>query len=444
VTQWAARLTTPAAVDPAAVRKRITADSLWLSSGYFVTAGSGFVFWILAALWIPQTQLGIEASVLSVVMAAAALASNGPGSALVVMLPLGGRAARSALIRAYWTTTILAAALGVVAGVLVIAFLPTGMPAAFVLGAIIICTVVWALFNTQTQALAGASDTRSTLIVNGSANIVKVALLMAFALPSTWIPQLLVVATILPAAAATVLSLIVLVPRALRRADLTVLPVRGWDAALGRTFRLFTAQNAVAVGIVLCAGLSLSFLVTTLSSPAEGAIFAIAFQFSIALDLVGVSVATALARSAVGEFDSSAGLARGYAVKVALVVGVLGLVVTLATPVMFVILGRAYPPLYGMAVVGTLAVASVIRPGYDIWSALVRARHRVRPVLWSNALYVAILFSLVFVVVPELGALGAAIAVVAGASALAVIAAVALGRTNLRTHHVSYLEGVVP
>lgn len=442
MTQWALRLAPAVAADTTAIRKRITADSLWLSSGYLLTAGSGFIFWILAALWIPQTQLGIEASILSVVMAAAALASNGPGSALVVMLPLGGRAARSALVRAYGIATVLAATFGALAGVLVIAFLPTGMPAALVLTSITFCTVVWALFNTQTQALAGASDTRSTLIVNGSANVLKVSLLLVFALPGSWMQQPLVVATILPAAAATLLSIAVLVPRALRRADVAVTPLRSWDSAIARTFRLFTAQNAVAVGIVLCAGLSLSFLVTTLSAPTEGAIFAIAFQFSIALDLVGVSVATALARSAVAEFDSSAGLARGYAAKVVVVVGGLGLLATLATPVMFLIVGRGYPPLYGMAVVGTLAAASVIRPRYDIWSALVRAQHRVRPVLWSNALYVAILFGLVLLLVPGLGAIGAAIAVVVGAIALALIGEVALRRT-LRAGHIPHLEGVV-
>ena len=91
----AAPLLPAVAVDPTAVRKRVTVDSLWLSSGYAVTAGSGFIFWILAALWIPQAQLGIEASVLSVVMAAAALASNGPGSALVVMAGPGSWSSRS-------------------------------------------------------------------------------------------------------------------------------------------------------------------------------------------------------------------------------------------------------------------------------------------------------------------------------------------------------------
>lgn len=409
-----------------AVRSRVTRDSLWLGSGYAATAGSGFVFWLLAALWIPQSQLGVEASVLAIVMAAAALASNGPGSALVVMLPLGGAAARGTYRRALVSTAALALVFGLVAGVLVAAFLPAVLPAPIAVVTVALCSVAWALFNVQAQALAGASDARGTLIVNGSANLLKLGLLaaLAFGFPATAFS--LILATFVPAIVMATVSLAVLVPRALRRDDRRTGSTREWDADLARAFRRFSVQNAVAVGIVLCAGLSLPFLVTTLASPSEGAIFAIAFQFSVALDLVGVAVATALARSAVGAFASTAELARGYAVKVSLAVGAMGLAATIVTPVMFLLLGRDYPPLYGMTVVGILALASAARPGYDIWSALSRARHRVRPVLAGNAAWVLILFALVLLLVPRVGALGASIAVVAAAAALTVIGAIGI------------------
>jgi len=413
-----------------AVRRRITRDSLWLSSGYAVTSLSGFVFWMLAAVWIPQTQLGLEASALSVIMAAAALASNGPGSALVVMLPMGGPAARAVLRRAYGVTTVLGAASGIVAGVLVELVLRPPLPAAVTVAGVAACTVVWALFNMQTQALAGAADARGTLIVNGGANLLKLALLALLAFGAPWMPHPLLTATLVPAAAAIVIGSALLLPRALRREQQLRPSSRAWDPATARAFSLFTAQNAVAVGVVMCAGLSLSFVVTALSSPAEGAVFAIAYQFSVALDLVGVSVATALAKSAAADFDPSAGLAGAYTVKVFLTVGALGVAATLATPLLFAIAGQAYSPLYGMAVVGFLAVASIIRPGYDIWSALSRARHRVRPVLWSNLLYVCILFGVVLLLVPRLGALGAALAMVCGVCALAAVGAVGLRRVR--------------
>lgn len=421
----------PEAAGARAVRTRISRDSLWLASGFAATAGSGLVFWLLAAIWIPQSQLGIEASVLAAVMAAAALASNGPGSALVVMLPLGGPAAREALRRALAATAGLALASGTVAGALVAGLLPSTLPPVATVCVVATCSVAWALFNVQAQALAGASDARATLIVNGAANLLKVGLLalLAFGVPAA--PLTLIIATLLPAIAMTTLSLAVLVPRALGREDRRSGSVRGWDDDLARAFRRFSFQNAVAVGIVMCAGLSLSFLVTTLASPAEGAIFAIAFQFSVALDLVGVAVATALARSAVGAFARTAELAPGYALKVALAVGVLGAAAAIATPLMFLLLGREYPPLYGMAVVGILAAASAARPGYDVWSALVRARHRVRPVLVGNAVWVFALFGMVLLLVPRWGALGASVAVACAALLLMVIGGAGLRRSHL-------------
>jgi O-antigen/teichoic acid export membrane protein len=421
---------TVATTDATAIRRRVTRDSLWLTSGYAATSLSGFAFWLLAAMWIPQSQVGVEASQLAIVMAAAALASNGPGSALVVMLPLGGSAARSALRRAYLATSAMAAVFGAIGGMIVALFLPSANPPPMTAAAIAVSTVAWALFNTQAQALAGASDARGTLLINGGANAVKLGLLAVLAFPDQRIAEPLVVATIVPAAAAASLSMAVLIPRALRRQDAERPTELVWDRAMARTFALFVAQNAAAVGFVMCAGLSLSFFVTTLSSPAEGAVFAIAYQFSVALDLLGVAVATALARSAAAHYSPSARLARGLAVKVAVAVGALGAAATLATPVMFLVVGRGYPPLYGMAVVGILAIASMLRPGYDVWSALVRARHRVGPVLWGNAAYVVILLSLVFVLVPDFGALGAAIAVACGAVALAAIGGVGLHRVR--------------
>lgn len=435
--------TLDAAQDPSAtVGRRVTRDSLWLSSGYAVTSLSGFVFWMLAAVWIPQTQLGLEASALSVIMAAAALASNGPGSALVVMLPLGGAAARSVLRRAYAVTIALAAAGGALAGALIAVVLQPSAPGAVTIIAVALCTVVWALFNMQTQALAGASDARGTLLINGSANLAKLGLLAVVVLgPPGW-PHPLVTATILPAVAAVALGAFGLIPRALRREQSQRPSERVWDAATARAFGLFTVQNAIAVGLVMCAGLSLSFVVTALSTPAEGAVFAIAYQFSVALDLVGVSVATALARSAAAEFAPSADLARGLTVKVHLVVAVLGVAAALVTPLLFLVAGKGYAPLYGMAVVGALAMASILRPGFDIWSALSRARHRVRPVLWSNLLYVFILFAVVLLLVPALGALGAAIAVFCGSCALAAVGAVGLRRVRDLPAHALDLKGV--
>ena len=107
---------------------------------------------------------------------------------------------------------------------------------------------------------------------------------------------------------------------------------------------------------------------------------------------------------------------------------------TAATPVIFGVFGKGYDPGYATAVVGVLLAASAIRPGFDMWSARMRAERRVTPVLWANSSYVAILLVLLLLLVPRWGALGAAVSVTCGALWLAAVGFVGirrLGRTIL-------------
>ncbi|MGB4776936.1 lipopolysaccharide biosynthesis protein [Microbacterium sp.] len=431
-----------AIADEHRLRRRITRDSLWMFSGYAVTAGSGFLFWIVAAMVVPQHELGVDASILSAMAAAAALAASGTGSAMVVMVPASGASGRTILQRGHIVTAIAAAVLGTLAGAFVSLLLPQSLPPVVVIPLVAAGTVVWALFTLQATALPAVGEARATLFVAGGANILKLAAMAALALTAVGaFAHPVLVTTLAPAALAVGVSMFVIVPRAQRREAETVQAQREWGPELSRTFRRFTVHNTVAVGLVLSIGLSLSFLVAVLSSPSQGAIFAIAYQFGTALDLIGVGVAVSLARSAAADFATSSRLARGFTVRLVVTVAAMGIAVTAITPVMFLLLGPEYDPLYGVAVVGALAAASVVRPGYDVWSALVRAQHRVRPVLFGNAVYAAIVIALVILTVPTLGALGAALAVFGGACALAVIGVAGLRRVSTTTPQTLRLEG---
>ncbi|MBN9191793.1 lipopolysaccharide biosynthesis protein [Microbacterium sp.] len=418
---------------PAATRGRITRDSLWLVGGFGATAGVGFVFWMVAGATLTPHELGVDASIVSAFSAAATFASIGTGSALIVMLPRSGTAARRLVSHSVVATSAIATVTGIVAGVLVAIVLPVDLPAAWTIAIVAVSTVVWALFNLQSQALVGVGDARATLLVNGSATLAKLALLLVFAIVLVRLPHPVVVATVAPAAVATAISIGVIVSRG-TRAEARARPLVVWERARAHAFHAFAAQNTAAVGIVLAAGSSLAFVVTALSVPAQGAVFAIAFQFSAALDLVGVGVATALARAAADDPTTDRRIVRGFAARVAAIALLVGGAMTAATPVLFGLFGKGYDPAYAAGVVGVLLAASVIRPGFDMWSARMRAARRVTPVLWANATYVALLLALVVVLVPRWGALGAATAVTASALWLAVVGAVGirrLGRTSL-------------
>ncbi|WP_345751781.1 hypothetical protein [Microbacterium rhizophilus] len=423
---------TASGAEHTATRSAISRDAAWLFAGYALTSGSGFVFWVAAAILIPQSALGVQASLLAIITAAAAFASIGPGSALIVLLPAGGPAAATVLSRALLVTAAAAVVAGTAAGALASAFLLTDEAPATVIALVALATVAWALFNVQTQALAGAGNARSTAWVNGAASVGKLVLLLGVAALAPQLPLLLVIATLVPATGAMILSATVLAPRAIARLRGAAAGARTWGPELARSFSRFTLQNTVATGLVLALGLSLSFLVTVLSSAEQGAVFALTYQVAVALDLVGVGVATSLARNASIDYDVSERVTRGLSGRVSLIVLGLGAVATGATPLLLSFLGEGYDAAQGAVIVAALAAASVLRPGYDLWSALMRARQRVAPVILGNVVWCAIVLAGCLTLVPPLGALGAALAILAGAVALAVFGLLASARTATR------------
>jgi len=352
----------------------------------------GFVFWMVAGATLTPHELGVDASIVSAFSAAATFASIGTGSALIVMLPRSGTAARRLVSHSVVATSAIATVTGIVAGVLVAIVLPVDLPAAWTIAIVAARTVVWALFNLQSQALVGVGDARATLLVNGSATLAKLALLLVFAILLVGLPPPVVVATVAPAAVATAISIGVIVSRG-TRAEARARPLVVWERARAHAFHAFAAQNTPAVGI----------------APAAG-------------------------RSAADDPTTDRRIVRGFAARVAAIALLVGGAMTAATPVLFGLFGKGYDPAYAAGVVGVLLAASVIRPGFDMWSARMRAARRVTPVLWANATYVALLLALVVVLVPRWGALGAATAVTASALWLAVVGAVGirrLGRTSL-------------
>jgi O-antigen/teichoic acid export membrane protein len=168
--------------------------------------------------------------------------------------------------------------------------------------------------------------------------------------------------------------------------------------------------------------------VTVLSSPAQGAVLALTFQVAVALDLVGVGVATSLARNASVDYDASAAATARLAAKVSGVVLLIGAAATAVTPALLWLLGAGYEPGQGALIVGALVLASALRPRYDLWSALLRARQRVAPVIAANGAWIVVVVRGCVVLVPSLGATGAALSLLIGAGVLALVGTVAPGR----------------
>ncbi len=400
--------------DPAAatVGRAIRNDSLWLFSGYAATAAVGFVFWIVAALRVPAEVLGADAALISVFTAAAAITSSGIGSAMVVMLPIAGTH-RPGLVRiAYLATVVIGLVAGVIAGVVAAVALPdAGIPAGVLVALVAVMTTVWAAFNVQDQVLTGLNAARWTLFLNGPANLAKLLLTVVLTVPVLAVAHPVVFATILPAAVAAVLTVTWLVPRLLRKpvaavaTDVVEGPTEaGWLAAL----RAFALRDTAAIGVLLGVGLLTPFLVTVLAGPAQGALYALAYQISIALDLVTNGVSTALAKNSSGARRTGVDLSGRLLGRVLVVVALAAAAITAVTPFAFGLLGRGYDPKQATLVIGLLSLGCVVRSPYGIWSSLMRAHQRITPVLLGNASTAVVLVGLVIVGVPVAGAAGAA------------------------------------
>ncbi|TXK17100.1 lipopolysaccharide biosynthesis protein [Homoserinibacter sp. GY 40078] len=402
-------MTTPAvapAAAPATSRagSGIARESLWLFGGYALNAALGFVFWIVAARLLTPAELGHDAALVSIITAASAVASSGVGTALVVML--AGTDRSQVLRRSYLVTAGLAGALGIVAGLLAHRFIVPDAPFGVVVVAIAALCVGWSIFTIQGQALAGLDRAPLTVAVTAPVTAAKLGVVVVVGAFALSVPHVVLVASFGPAILATIVVGVWLLPRAVNgRAPIELPP-----HPIG--YGSYVTRDTLAIGTVLGVNLSLAFLVTALAGPEQGAVFSIAFPLGTALDLVAVSVATALARRAATD-ASGHGAGFGVWVRLVGVVALGALAASAAAPVVFALLGPAYDARAGIATIVLLVVACVLRSGYTIWTALLRARRLVGRVAGWNAVTAAVVVAVSFWLVPTWGSVGAAVGVLA-------------------------------
>lgn len=416
----------PATTAQSAVSRGVRRESAWLFAGYVLTAAIGFVFWIVAARTLPAATLGVDAGLLSLVTAAAAFASSGLGTAMVVMLGHGGGAAL--VRRASQVAVGLGALLGAGVGVAAHAFIVPDLPIGLVIAVMSASCAVWSLMTLQGQALTGYGRAPLTVAVNGPANLGKLLLLAAASAGILAIPHVAFLSTIVPAAIAVAVVGLVLLPRVGRRHEASRTSAPPLPAGTPG-FAGYAARDTVALGLTLGLGLSLTFFVTVLAGPAAGALFSIAYQYAMLLDLVTASVSTALSRGASTDADLH-GQAFSLWLRTAAVVAVAAILAVGVSPVVFELMGPSYDVGTGVAVVAAFAGGSVARCGYELWCGLQRARRRAGRIIAWNAVGAAVALLVVFLAVPQIGALGGALGALAHGVVLGLVGAVGLRRAR--------------
>jgi O-antigen/teichoic acid export membrane protein len=97
-----------------------------------------------------------------------------------------------------------------------------------------------------------------------------------------------------------------------------------------------------------------------------------------------------------------------------------------ASPLILHLLGPYYEASDAVMVIALLAVASVFRTSFEIWTSTLRARRQTGTVLVCAVAYVAALVPLVLILTPMAGAVGAATALLAVTVALSVAGVIGL------------------
>ena len=150
---------------------------------------------------------------------------------------------------------------------------------------------------------------------------------------------------------------------------------------------------------------------TAIGGARQGAVFALAVSMTSVLDFVTSGVGVSLVVQASSRPDHEWVLIRSAMRRTVPLVAVLAIAVVAISPLLFRLLNPSYIDLGAVKIVTLLAVTSVVRTVYLLWSSLQQARQQLRFVLWLNAIAALVAYVLISLTVADHGAYAAAIAV---------------------------------
>jgi len=397
---------------------RLYRDAGSMASSSVVSAALGVAFWALAAKRFPPNELGVMTAVMAVIVSTGVVVASGIGDAYTALLPAVG-AARPRLYRrgqrTFWMIAIVSG-LGAAAGTVLLLAEVRGSFGVAVLVAVGV--VVWSSVNVQSSAVVALARARWLPIANTATGVCKIALLPLLAATLHWH------AVELSVVIATTGLAIVLRPAIIRVINTTTeLPAAtlSEDAAMGM-FNGFLAQSIASSGLNFGVIMLSPFLVTAISGPEQGALFALALSIVQVLDLIAIAMAVSLVVHASSTPEAAWTMARAVLLRtVALSVAGAVLVIALV-PTALRILDPAYGALGANSVIATMCAVCVVRTVYTVWSGLQRARRNIKVPLRFNLVFAIAVPTLLFALCPARGALGGAFAILLAQSALSAAA----------------------
>jgi O-antigen/teichoic acid export membrane protein len=329
-------------------------------------------FWVAAARLFPETTVGRDSVLISVMIELSTLCQLNLGNGIVRFLPdLGARSAR-ALVWVYIVT----AGTALVFGALFVMLAPhlsdqlryLGSDAA--LGVVFVAGLVCSgVFVLQDAALTATRQTPWIPLENGSFGVLKLAalpLLLALGANNGVFIAWVVPMALLLGPVNYLIFRRALPVQAVRKTPTAALSTLG----PGRVLR-FLSQDYLASVFTQAALTVLPLLVIAKLGPRESAYFAMPFTIAVAFDTFAYSSCTALVVEATLKPTQLASLLRVFVRRVLVLLVPAAALLAVAAPIVLLPFGHAYEQ-HGATVLRLLLCASVFRILTALFSALSR------------------------------------------------------------------------
>jgi len=345
-----------------------------LTGSSALTAGLGFVFWVVIARRTDQATVGSAGVVISALTGLSAIAQVGLGGVLVTYLPTAGPRSRNLILLAYGGAA--AAALLLAAGFVLA--MPVFFPSVTVLHSrpatlfFVLSVAVWSIFALQDSVLTGLRQAVYIPVENAVYGIAKLAAVSLVGSLTAWS---ILLSWVVPAAILTVPVSILLLRHLLPRhttMPVKVKPLDGWRAYLARD----------TAGLLFAQGLTVALPVLVLSrlgAESAGA-FAVVWMLSQTLDLLSINMGMSLTVEGVHDQDRLPAMLRQLRVRIVPLVCLVAAVGAAAAPFLLALFGQGYAA-SGAATLAVLLLGSALKSFSILSMYAARARRDSKLIL---------------------------------------------------------------
>jgi O-antigen/teichoic acid export membrane protein len=406
-------------------------NGLYIMATTVVTAGAGFVYWIVAARAMSTEQVGTAAALVSAMLFVALLTNLGFGHVFVSRL--ADRADGAEWSLTVTTGLLVSGVVSLAVGAAVAVALPSLVPAlddglapaALVLFALGVTGAAWSFLIDY--ACVAERDARPGMVRNAGMAALRLALVPASAVlavrGSTWV----IVTWVVSLAVFDAIGIVRLLPRLGRGYRPTL---SGWRAELRAMRGLIAGHHIINVG-AQAGPFILPVVVSARLGAADNAYFYTTWMVATALFLVAPSLSNSLFAEGAHRPDRLDEDLRRAARQIALIAGVPAVLLLVGGDLVLSVFGDDYAR-EGDGLLVALVVAAVFDAGQSLSVAVLRVRHQLRDAAGVTLLAVALAVACTWVLLEPLGVAGAGVGWAAGRAAGMLVGIVCVQRARRR------------